>query len=93
MKIVSKMTALLSKKLWVNEPKKSILNNQSGLTLIEIMVVSVIAIVMGLAIAEMQSQQAKTTKRLEIKTSAQDFYNVLKFQIVNSAVQTANQSN
>ena len=66
--------------------------NESGFTLIEVMIVSVIAVVLGLAIAEMQSQQAKTTKRLEVKTSAQDFYNVLKFQIVNSAVQTANQA-
>ena len=76
-----------------NDLARGVVGNESGLTLIEIMIVSVIAVVLGLAIAEMQSQQAKTTKRLEVKTSAQDFYNVLKFQIVNSAVQTANQTN
>jgi Tfp pilus assembly protein PilV len=88
-KFLSKKTESAMTSLPSSTPGK--LGNESGFSLIEVMIVSVIAIVLGLAIAEMQSQQAKTTKRLEVKTSAQDFYNVLKFQIVNSAVQTANQ--
>jgi len=87
-KLVSRMTHFLRAKK--NAPR--VLGNESGLTLIEIMIVSVIAVILGLAIAEMQSQQAKTSKRLEVKSSAQDFYNVLKFQIINSAVQTGNQT-
>ncbi len=87
-KLVSRMTHYFRAK---NKASR-VLGNESGLTLIEIMIVSVIAVILGLAIAEMQSQQAKTSKRLEVKSSAQDFYNVLKFQIINSAVQTGNQT-
>lgn len=87
-KFVSRMTHFFRGK----KGAPRVLGNESGLTLIEIMIVSVIAVILGLAIAEMQSQQAKTSKRLEVKSSAQDFYNVLKFQIINSAVQTGNQT-
>lgn len=67
---------------------KHIIGNESGLTLVEIMIAGAITISLGLAIAEMQTQQSRSQVSLEVKASQQDFNNLLKFKILNSALKT-----
>lgn len=68
------------------------MKNEKGMTLVEIMIASSVALVIGLAFAEMNSQQSKTQKRLQVKASAQDFHNYVRFLVINTAVDTVNQS-
>jgi prepilin-type N-terminal cleavage/methylation domain-containing protein len=66
--------------------------NRSGMTLIEVMIASVVALIVGLAFAEMNSQQARMQKRLQIKSEAQNFHNYVRFLVINTAAETVNQN-
>ena len=55
------------------------------------MIASAVALVIGLAFAEMNSQQSKTQKRLQVKAAAQDFHNYVRFLVINTAADTVNQ--
>ena len=66
------------------------LKNQSGMTLIEVMMASVVALIVGLAFAEMNAQQAKAQKRIQIRSEAQNFHNYVRFLVINTAADTVN---
>lgn len=61
------------------------------MTLVEIMIAGSVALIVGLAFAEMNSQQAKAQKRMQVKAAAQDFHNYVRFLVINTAVDTVNQ--
>lgn len=68
------------------------LKNSKGMTLLEVIVASAVALVIGLAFAEMNSQQAKAQKRMQVKAEAQNFHNYVRFLVINTAATTVNQN-